>query len=259
MTVKPSAAAFAAIATIVVLGVYQLRDEHDPTPVVGAPADPPVEAAPEPLVAGTTRRIGEKAPVAEDDGYAYAAETIGAYTLRKDRHCDAELVTLPNADGTATEALRCTPRAPRQRPYQHYDTASLRQMAYGDPEAAAELGYRLIDSNAPEGTKYLLRAVALDPGYANEIETIRHAVYPPEVNVDNQLELAAGSYLFAMLRARIDGDYGQMLDIAGSHFRDSGGTEAQRALLETRAAELYEHVRSIRKHVVGDDTLAVSP
>lgn len=256
MTVKPLGVALTAVASLALLGLYLLRTEQAPATTDHEPASAAVAAAPVPRNANVDAEASKQS---DSDDPADLADDIGGYALRKDRSCDAELVMLANADGTATEALRCTPRKSVERPYQHYDAVTLRQMAYGDPEAAAELGYRLIDAEPAEGTKYLLRAVALDPAYAVEIETIRHAVYPPEVNVDNQLELAAGSYLFAMLRARIDDDYGPMLAIADAHFRASGGTETERALLEARAAELYEHLRRIRLDVVGDHTLEVSP
>ena len=208
---------------------------RNPTPErTGGPGNAAVSSGSDPVPTAATQTAST--PQVED---------FFGYSLLKNRRCDAEIVELEDRDGNSRQALKCTPRNPRQRAYEHIDDASLAAMAYSDAGAAYELAVRNV-SDLELMHRYLIRAVALDERYVIHMPWITSHLFPRNAGV----EAAGGRYLYAYLQTLVDP--GADASIDRNHFFDQGGTELAAENIRVIADAVFNQMAQVRADVTAD-------
>lgn len=184
------------------------------------------------------------------------AETVLGVHVRKDRRCTVELRNYVTTDGVMFPAYSCKPPRPAAtHPYAHYGEDTLEAMAYGDAEAAALLGKRLIGADTPRAFDLLIRAAALDGGNTKHIVWLSDQAFgtlevngvPQITNIERQYELAA-------LAARL-GDTAQEPVFFRDQLVDIGVDADRLDSLDAEVEALLQSMRDIQRTVLGEVTI----
>ena len=184
------------------------------------------------------------------------SEIVLGLRVRADRQCTVEQKEHVTPDGEMFTAYSCTPENEKEpHRYSHYDNDTLAVLAYGDAEAAAQLGRRLIGTNPDRSYGLLIRAAALDGGNVEHIAWLAEQAFgaitindePQVFNIERQYELA-------VLAARL-GDDSAKSDYLRQALVVAGVDTAELDALDSRALELFESMREIQRTVLGETTI----
>lgn len=187
--------------------------------------------------------------VRADDG----SEMVLGIRVRKDRNCTVELKEYVTPAGEMFSAYSCTPRDPAPpHAYAHYDDDTLAVMAYADAEAAALLGKRLIGTDTRRSYELLIRASALEGGNVAHLAWLSDQAFGT-VSVNGQLQLGniKRQYELARLAARL-GDASGRSAYLRNQLIEAGVATDQLAMLDTRAAALFQSMEEIQRTVLGE-------
>lgn len=149
-------ALLAVVAAGAALGYFLLK--ADPADIAQS-ANPEVHPDEPVAIAEAADSAVRPPPLAAEDR---DTEMVMGIRVRKDRNCTVKRHYIDHGNGMVSEAFSCVPNMVDDDPYERYTTAELSVLAYGDAEAAAELGKRLVATNEAASRSYMLRAVALD-------------------------------------------------------------------------------------------------
>ncbi len=170
--------------------------------------------------------------------------------------CTVEYRDYVTPDGNAFSAYTCERDEPLPpHPYAHYDNATLAVMAYGDADAAALLGQRLIRANTERSYDLLLRAAALDGGNVRYLAWLSDQAFgtvaidgvPQVTNLMRQYELAA-------LAVHL-GDTSPRAAYLRTELLRIGLSDDDLTMLDTRVDTLLLAMRDIQQAVQGEITI----
>lgn len=245
-----SIAALAAFAMLLVTRPW----DHGAAPAARqADAPAPVNSAqsiPVEQVSTNRKRIPTK-PV--DVFRVPRTETVMGIKMRRDRSCTLTRHYLELGDGTVSEAISCEGRGSPPSDYDHYDDRTLKQLAYGDAEAASVLGKRLVEADPARSRALVLRALALRPHDIEPAMWLASQAYSLRGNSVAARRATANSYILTRIAQELGGEVAVTWIIEDA--KESGFDDADFASLESRVAEDLQRIGDIQLEVFGERTL----
>ena len=233
------------------VAVYIYADFNDsPGDTAGGQAHPGDTPVPEQPVAASSDETEQA--VTFDDG----TEIVLGLRVRKDRNCRVAFSDYVTPEGDMFAAYSCVPNSPlRTHVYDEYDDETLATMAYADADAAALLGYRLIDENTRKSYQLLIRAAALDGGNIEHLAWLSDQAFGAvAVNGEPQLDNLQRQYELAALASRLGDAPGKSYYLKNELIR-FGVDEEQLNLLDLRVDALLRMMREIQQTVLGEITI----
>ena len=251
LTSKVATLVAVPFVTIALVATWLLSRQEQPDPVESL--EPPVANALPAQPAGVPPQESPTMPVSDPGDAAVGpdTETIMGFAVRTDRDCTVERVTITRPDGTHVDAVRCVGDVePGQ--YDHYTDEELVVLAYDTADAAFALGRRLYGRNPELAKRYVLRAVALDPGNIGPISWL--AALSSERGTSARARRAiAEQYELTRILEQFNPQESTAWLV--DDVRDAGITAEQLRALDERARANVEYMRGVQIEVFGSPTI----